>query len=87
MGRAGSQVVRALNGAEGVKVVKQEKPDVVILDLGLPEGETDGLDVFRQIRAFSDVPIVILSVLSREVDIVRGLQIGAAANFAGSDGS
>ncbi len=87
VGWAGSRVVSALNGTEGVQLVKQENPDIVILDLGLPEGESYGLDVFRQIRTFSDVPIVILSVLTREVDIVRGLQMGAADYIAKPFGS
>ena len=43
VGWAGSRVVSALNGTEGVQMVKQENPDIVILDLGLPEGGSYGL--------------------------------------------
>ncbi len=78
VGWAGSQVATALNGTEGVELVKAESPDIVILDIGLPEGSTYGLEVFTQIRAFSDVPIVILTAFTREVDIVRGLELGAS---------
>ncbi len=78
VGWAGSQVATALNGTEGVDLVKAESPDIVILDIGLPEGSTYGLEVFTQIRTFSDVPIVILTAFTREVDIVRGLELGAS---------
>ena len=78
VGWAGSQVATALNGTEGVELVKAESPDIVILDIGLPEGSTYGLEVFTQIRTFSDVPIVILTAFTREVDIVRGLELGAS---------
>jgi len=62
-------------GKEGVELVKKELPDIVILDLGLPD--TDGFQVLRQIRAFSDVLVVILTVRGDEEDRVRGLEEGA----------
>ena len=82
IGWAGSQVVSALNGTEGLEMIRAENPDVVILDIGLPEGATHGLKVFKQIREFSDVPVIILTVLNREVDIIRGLELGAADYIA-----
>ena len=62
-------------GERGVELVESENPDVVILDLGLPD--TSGFDVLKQIRLFSDVPILILTVRSEESDIVKGLEWGA----------
>ncbi|MFH0769166.1 MAG: response regulator transcription factor [Chloroflexota bacterium] len=62
-------------GERGVELVKKEAPDIVILDLGLPD--IDGFQVLRQIRAFSDVLVVILTVRGEEEDKIRGLQEGA----------
>ena len=62
-------------GEKGVDLVESENPDIVILDLGLPD--TTGFDVLKQIRAFSEVPIIILTVRADEADIVRGLEWGA----------
>lgn len=62
-------------GERGIELVEEESPDVVILDLGLPD--TSGFDVLKAIRAFSDVPVIILTVRDEEADIVRGLEWGA----------
>lgn len=62
-------------GERGVELVESENPDVVILDLGLPD--ISGFDVLKQTRLFSDVPIIILTVRSDEADIVKGLEWGA----------
>jgi len=62
-------------GGHGVELVESESPDVVILDLGLPD--MSGFDVLKQIRLFSDVPILILTVRGDETDVVRGLEWGA----------
>ncbi|MFC2056513.1 response regulator transcription factor [Chloroflexota bacterium] len=62
-------------GERGVDLVESENPDVVILDLGLPD--ISGYDTLKQIRLFSVVPILILTVRSDEADIVRGLEWGA----------
>lgn len=69
------QAVVATTGSRGLELVESENPDIVILDLGLPD--LDGLEVCRQIRSFSDVPIVMLTVRDSEVDIVKGLEMGA----------
>ena len=74
----GSQVLGAPNATEGMQLVKRESPDVVILDVGLPEGESFGYDLCKELRTTSDVPIIMLTARSREVDIVRGLELGAA---------
>ena len=62
-------------GVQGVELVETENPDAVVLDLGLPD--IAGYEVLKQIRAFSAVPIIILTVRSEEADIVRGLEWGA----------
>ena len=74
----GSQIVSAPNAVEGLELVKNESPDVVILDVALPEGDSSGFDLCKEIRTFSEVPIIMVTARTREVDIVRGLELGAA---------
>lgn len=62
-------------GEKGIELVGSEAPDIVILDLGL--SDIDGLDVLKQVRLFSTVPIIILTVRAEESDIVKGLEWGA----------
>ena len=62
-------------GTKGVEMASGENPDVVILDLGLPD--ITGSEVLRGIRAFSNVPVLILTVRGDEGDIVNGLEAGA----------
>lgn len=62
-------------GNEGVRLAKTEHPDLIMLDLGLPD--IDGFQVLRQIRDFSDVPVVILTVRGEEMDKIKGLELGA----------
>ncbi len=62
-------------GNEGVELAKTEQPDLIMLDLGLPD--IDGFQVLRQIRDFSDVPVVILTVRGEEMDKIKGLELGA----------
>jgi two-component system response regulator VicR len=69
------EVVSTHLGKKGTELVETESPDLVILDLGLPD--TSGFDVLKEIRAFSKVPILILTVRGEEADIVRGLEWGA----------
>lgn len=62
-------------GEKGIELVESENPAVVILDLGLPD--INGFEVLKQIRLFSAVPILVLTVRSDEADIVKGLEWGA----------
>jgi two-component system KDP operon response regulator KdpE len=62
-------------GVEGVELVEREVPDIIILDLGL--SDISGFEVLKQVRAFSSVPIIILTVKAEEADIVKGLEWGA----------
>ena len=68
-------VLGADAGERGLDVVELEKPDLVLLDVGLPD--LDGYEVLRQIRAFSDVPVVMLTARDDTLDLVKGLELGA----------
>jgi len=61
--------------AEATKLVASAPPDIVVLDLGLPDG--DGKDVIRRVREWSDVPIIILSARDREIEKIEALDLGA----------
>jgi DNA-binding response OmpR family regulator len=74
-GRSGVQVFTALNGQEGLQQFFTQQPDLVILDLMLPD--IPGWEVCRQIRQLSDVPLIMLTVLHEEEDIIYGLDCGA----------
>jgi two-component system response regulator VicR len=70
-----AKVVSTRLGRKGVELVETESPDIVILDLGLPD--VSGFEVLNQTRLFSRVPIIILTVRSDEADVVKGLEWGA----------
>jgi two-component system, OmpR family, KDP operon response regulator KdpE len=69
------EVTTAGGVAEATKRIAAEGPDVVVLDLGLPDG--DGKDVIRRVREWSDVPIVVLSARDREAEKIEALDLGA----------
>ena len=71
----GYAVLRALDGRTAVELALSERPDLVLLDLNLPR--LSGLDAFREIRAQADIPIIMLTARSGEVDRVVGLELGA----------
>ena len=71
----GFDVVYALEGRQGVQLVESEQPDVVLLDLMLPD--VDGTDVCRHLRQRSAVPIIIVTARTDEAERVAGLEIGA----------
>lgn len=72
---AGYDVVAAASGAEALKAMATTAPDVVILDLGLPD--MDGKEVIASIRGWSDIPIIILSARDRETEKIAALDLGA----------
>src|SRR5919109_286126 len=72
---AGFGVITARDGREALQAVRQHRPDLIVLDLGLPE--VDGLDVTRAIRRDSNVPIVMLTARDDELDKLLGLELGA----------
>lgn len=71
----GTKLLVAQDGPTGLSLVRRENPDLVVLDIGLPE--MDGYQVLREIRGFSQVPVIILSVKDQDTDIARGLELGA----------
>ncbi len=73
--RAGFGVHIASNGITALSLSRSEKPDLIILDLGLPQ--MDGLDVTRELRKVSNVPIIMLTGRSEESDKLIGLELGA----------
>ena len=72
---AGFAVLTAADGASALANARLRKPDLVVLDLGLPG--LDGLDVTRQLRKQSEVPIIMLTARSDESDKLVGLELGA----------
>ena len=71
----GFQVWATNSSSEGLTQIRENKPDLVILDLMLPQ--IDGREVCRILRRESDIPIIMLTALSEEIDQVTGLEIGA----------
>jgi two-component system KDP operon response regulator KdpE len=71
----GYEVLEAVGGTEALTRAAADAPDIVILDLGLPD--LDGVEVIRRLREWSEVPIVVLSARSREADKVGALDAGA----------
>ncbi|MCK4520784.1 response regulator [Candidatus Parcubacteria bacterium] len=74
----GYEAPAAIDGEEGVKKIKEEKPDLVLLDLILPG--IDGFEVLSRIKKdseLSQIPVIILSNLGQKEDIEKGLQLGA----------
>lgn len=75
---AGFEVKRAFDGEEGLKLVKSEKPNLVLLDIILPK--KNGFDVLAEIKESPEmrtVPVILLTMLGSDEDIKRGLRLGA----------
>ena len=64
----------AKDGAEALEIFENDAPDIIVLDVGMPE--FDGLEVCRRIRATSQIPILFLSARDEEIDRIIGLEIG-----------
>lgn len=73
--KEGFTVVTAADGHSAIKQFHKQVPDVILLDLMLPE--VDGMEVCWRIRAFSNVPIVMLTAKDQDINKVRGLEAGA----------
>jgi two-component system KDP operon response regulator KdpE len=71
----GYQVIDAATGSDGIVQAAQRRPEVVLLDLGLPD--MDGVTVLKRLREWSKVPVIILSVRDREDDKIAALDAGA----------
>jgi two-component system response regulator VicR len=70
-----AQLVSSTTGKKGVLLAEKESPDIIILDLNLPD--ISGFEVLKQIREFSTVPVIILTVRSDDEDMLKGLEAGA----------
>lgn len=71
----GYEVAWAETGEEGLAIAASAAPDLVVLDLGLPD--LDGAEVIRRLRGWSDVPVIVLSVRERQADKIDALEAGA----------
>lgn len=69
------ELISAGTVEESIKLIATDSPDVVVLDLGLPDG--DGRDVIKRVRQWSDVPIIVLSARDREAEKIEVLDLGA----------
>ena len=69
------KITNALNGREGISLAASLRPDVILLDLGLPD--TDGLEVLKQIRLWGNTPIIVISARTKEEEKVIALDMGA----------
>ena len=75
---SGYKVIVEVDGLNGLRVIEKEKPDLVILDIMLP-GQS-GLDVCRKVKSnpdLKDIPVIMISAKSEELDVVLGLELGA----------
>jgi len=73
--RSDYQVMLAASGEEGLDIASEHPPDLVILDLAMPG--TDGFHVLRELRTWTQIPVIVLSVRDQEEDKIRALDLGA----------
>jgi len=72
---SGTDVLSAGEGGKGLELIEVENPDIVILDINLPD--MDGFTVIRELRRFSQVPVIMLTVKGEDTDVAKGLELGA----------
>ena len=72
---SGYEVLTASNGIEGLEQAQAQEPDMVILDVLMPK--MDGLEMLKELRSFSTVPVIMLTAKGADADRIRGLQLGA----------
>lgn len=75
LGKAGYRTIHIADGRDAVPAVRSEAPDLILLDLMLPG--RDGVDICRELRSFSEIPVIMITARVEEVDRLLGLQIGA----------
>jgi two-component system KDP operon response regulator KdpE len=75
LGASGFEVIEAETGAAALKRAAAEAPEIIVLDLGLPD--MDGKDVIRSLREWSEIPIIVLSARAREAEKIEALDLGA----------
>jgi two-component system KDP operon response regulator KdpE len=75
LGASGFEVIEAETGAAALKRAAADAPEIIVLDLGLPD--MDGKDVIRSLREWSEIPIIVLSARAREAEKIEALDLGA----------
>lgn len=82
LGRKGFDVIGANGGVDGLETVRREKPDIILLDLMMPD--MDGWEVYQQIKADSslrDIPVVVVTAKAQSIDKVLGLHIAKVDDY------
>jgi two-component system response regulator VicR len=80
--RRGFEVLGAVGGKEGLEVIRRELPDLILLDLMMPE--IDGWEVFRQMKAdeqLKDIPVIVVTAKAQSIDKVLGLHIAKVDDY------
>ena len=80
--REGFEVIGALGGEEGIQAIRRERPDLILLDLMMPD--IDGWEVYRQIRAdheLKNIPVIVVTAKAQSIDKVLGLHIAKVEDY------
>lgn len=80
--REGFEVAGAVGGVEGLEAIRREKPDLILLDLMMPD--VDGWEVYRQMKAdkdLSDIPVIVVTARTQSVDKALGLQVAKVDDY------
>ncbi|MBN1991774.1 MAG: response regulator [Anaerolineae bacterium] len=80
--REGFEMLGAVGGAEGLQAIKREKPDLILLDLMMPD--VDGWEVYRQVKAdkeLANIPVIIITARTQSIDKVLGLKVAKVADY------
>ena len=80
--REGFEVIGAVGGAKGLESLKAQKPDLVLLDLMMPD--MDGWEVYRQMKAdkeLADIPVIVVTARAQSIDKVLGLQVAKVSDY------
>jgi DNA-binding response OmpR family regulator len=80
--REGFEVLGAVGGSQGLEIVKREKPDLVLLDLMMPD--IDGWEVYRQMKADEEsaqIPVIVVTAKAQSIDKVLGLQVAKVDDY------
>ena len=80
--REGFEVLGAVGGSQGLEIIKREKPDLVLLDLMMPD--IDGWEVYRQMKAddqLAQIPVIVVTAKAQSIDKVLGLQVAKVDDY------
>jgi DNA-binding response OmpR family regulator len=80
--REGFEVLGAVGGSQGLEIIKREKPDLVLLDLMMPD--IDGWEVYRQMKADEEsaqIPVIVVTAKAQSIDKVLGLQVAKVDDY------